>query len=77
MDKEILKSKLLNEKKVSYIGEIDFAGKRYVKGLNMQKTGVEYEYYEIIEENLIQVSDLNLIKAIKSIYEVDSGEIIY
>lgn len=77
MDKEILKSKLLNEKNVSYIGEIDFAGKRYVKGLKMQKTGAEYEYYEILEEKLIQVSDQNLIKSIKSIYDTDSEDIIY
>lgn len=73
MDKE----KILNKMNVSYIGEIDFAGRKYMKVLNTKKPGAEYEYYEVVEENLIKVSDQNLIKSIKSIYEIDSNDVIY
>lgn len=74
---EKTKEKLEKTKKVIYINEIDYLGKKYVKTMKMQKNGIEYIYYEIENEEIKEIQDKAVVAYFKERFEIKDTNIIY
>lgn len=76
MDKAI-KDKLEKVKKVIYITETEYLGKKYVQTMKMKKDGIEDLYYEIEDGNIKDIQDKDIITHFKEKFETKKTNIIY
>lgn len=72
---EILK--FLKNKKIEFVSEIEHNNKQYIKTIKMQKHKPKFIYYEIDENNIKEVEDIQLLDYFKTMYEVQPSDIIY
>lgn len=72
---EILK--YLKNKKVEFVSEFEYKNKQYIKTLKIQKNKLKFIYYEINENNIKEVEDIELLNYFKIMYEVQPSDIIY
>jgi uncharacterized radical SAM superfamily protein len=77
MEKNHLKELLEKQYKVTYISNINYDNKTYVKTLKNSKNKIEYLYYEIDNDTIKEINDNYLIDYFKTIYEYPSSDIIY
>jgi uncharacterized radical SAM superfamily protein len=77
MEKNHLKELLEKQYKVTYISNINYDNKTYVKTLKNSKNKIEYLYYEIDNDTIKEINDNDLIDYFKTIYEYPSSDIIY
>lgn len=72
-----LKEKIEKENKVTFVSEIDYDDKKYIKTIKQVKNGIEYIYYELQADKIKEVSNEELIKYFKCNYETRNTSIIY
>ncbi len=72
-----LKEKIEKENKVTFVSEIDYDDKKYIKTIKQVKNGIEYIYYELQADKIKEVSNEELIKYFKYNYETRNTSIIY
>jgi len=77
METNDIKKRIENENDVSYISTIEQNGRQYVKTIKKIDNGIEYLYYEIIEDEIIIVEDEQLLEYFKETYECQASNIIY
>jgi len=77
METNDIKKRIENENDVSYISTIEQNGRQYVKIIKKIDNGIEYLYYEIIEDEIIIVEDEQLLEYFKETYECQASNIIY
>ena len=76
MDKdEILKD--LKNKKVEFVSSIEYNNKQYIKTTKKQKHNPKFIYYEINENNIKEVEDIQLLNYFKTMYEIQPSDTIY
>lgn len=72
-----LKEKIEKENKVTFVSEIDYDNKKYIKTIKQVKNGIEYIYYELQANEIREVLDEELITYFKYNYETSNTNIIY
>lgn len=77
MEKNDIKEKLEKENNVTYVSTIEYCGKKYVKTIKSLKNGIEYLYYEIDNNKIIKVEDMELLSYFRKNYECKASNIIY
>jgi hypothetical protein len=77
MDKDYIKELLEKQYKVTFISNINYNNKNYIKALKNSKNKIEYLYYEIDNDIIKEIKDEKLLKYFKTIYENPSGAIVY
>lgn len=50
-----LKEKIEKENKVTFVSEIDYDDKKYIKTIKQVKNGIEYIYYELQADKIKEV----------------------
>lgn len=77
MNQKELQKKLLKKEKAEFISEIKYQEKTYIKALKANKKEIEYVYYEIENNKIIQIGDEELLQYFKEQYEIKPSKIIY
>ncbi|MBQ2835981.1 MAG: hypothetical protein IJE68_04025 [Clostridia bacterium] len=72
-----IKQKLIQEKNVEFVDEINYKNKKYIKTVRLLKKGIDYIYYEIEEGKIREVENQELIAYFKKNYEVNEGSTYY
>ena len=71
------KEKLRKEKKVIFISMIEYNGKTYAKTLKQLNEGIEYVYYEIINDEIKEIQDNNILAYLQDNYNMKPTDIVY
>ncbi len=69
--------KLIEDKGATFVSEIEYCEKTYVKAIKTLKDCIEYLYFEIDNDSIRNVDDEKLISYFKANYECNFGNIIY
>ena len=77
MISDVIKQKLIQEKNVDFVEEINYNKKKYIKTVRLLKKGIDYIYYEIEDGKIREVENQELIAYFKKNYEVNEGSIYY
>ena len=72
-----MKQKLIQEKNVDFVEEINYNKKKYIKTVRLLKKGIDFIYYEIEDEEIREIENEELIAYFKKNYEVNEGSIYY
>lgn len=72
-----IKQKLIQEKNVEFVDEINYKNKKYIKTVRLLKKGIDYIYYEIEEGKIREIKNQELMAYFKKNYEVNEGSIYY
>ena len=71
------KEKFKKEKKVIFISMIEYSGKTYAKTLKQLNEGIEYVYYEIINDEIKEIRDNDILAYLQDNYNMKATDIIY
>jgi hypothetical protein len=77
MDNKHTKELLQKQYNATFVSNINYNNKNYIKALKNSKNSIEYLYYEIDEDTIKEVTNKNLNEYFKKIYESPFGNIIY
>ncbi len=72
-----IKKIIEEEKGATFVNEIEYCNKTYVKTIKTLKNGIEYLYFEIDNDIIKSVDDEKLISYFKANYECNFGNIIF
>lgn len=72
MDRKQIEEKL-KEKNLSYILQLKYNQENYVQALK----NLDYIYFKINEDDIEEVTNTNILKYFKEIYEIKPSTIIY
>ena len=72
-----VKEKLKKEKKVIFISMIKYNEKTYAKTLKQVNNGIEYVYYEIINDEIKEIQDNDILAYLQDNYNMKATDIIY
>lgn len=72
-----IKQKLQQEKQATFVGEINYKGKDYIKTIKILEKGIEYIYYEIQNKEIKEIEDEEIIAYLKKNYERNERGIYY
>ncbi len=67
----------LKNKDEVIIADINYNNKKYVQSAELTDKGLIYRYYEINNEELIEVEDSEIIDSFRNLYEYKSNEEVY
>ncbi len=68
--------KILKKEKLEFIDNIDYNKRKYIKALKIVKHEPIYIYYEIKEEGIEEVKNINLLNFFKEQYEMQPNSIL-
>ncbi len=71
------KEKLKKEKNAIFVCEIDYLGKKYIKAIKLLKSGIEYVFYEMENDNIKEIEDKEVLQYLEENYKVKDTNIIY
>ncbi len=72
-----IKEKFKKEKKVIFISMIEYNEKTYAKTLKQLNNGIEYVYYEIINDEIKEIQDNDILTYLQDNYNMKATDIIY
>lgn len=76
MEKKEIKKKL-EEYKAAYVAKFVHNEKEYIKAIREFKDGIKYVYYEMENNDLKEIKDIDLIKYFDKLYGIKASNIIY
>ncbi|MDE5831194.1 MAG: hypothetical protein K2H53_06305 [Clostridia bacterium] len=77
MNRKEIEEKLRKERNLSFVGEINYCGKKYIKALKDEKNGISYMYYEIDENEIKDIRDHEVESELKKLYSIKLDDKIY
>ena len=77
MANDKIKEELEKNKKVIIVSEIEYEGKTYIKTIKNSKKEIKYIYYEIKQDEVLEIKDEQLLLYFKQNYECTPSNIIY
>lgn len=77
MANDEIKKELEKNRKVIIVNEIEYEGKKYIKTIKNSKREIKYIYYEIKQDEALEVIDEQLLLYFKQNYECTPSNIIY
>lgn len=72
-----IKQKLKQEKNVEFVCDIIYNKKKYIKTIKILKSGIEYIYYEIDNNQIKEISNEDVFQYLRKHYEIKEGSICY
>lgn len=77
MTNDRIKEESEKNRKVIIISDIEYKGKTYIKTIKNSKKEIEYIYYVIERDQIMEVQDEQILLYFKQNYECEPSNIIY
>lgn len=72
-----LEDKIKKEKNEDLILEIEYENKKYVRTMAYNNDKSEINYYEIVNDKIVEIEDEKILQYLKAMYDIQEKNIIY